>query len=228
MRQSPFIADLAWEAVEARLADGAMAILPVGAGAKQHGRHMPMHTDQIQAEWLATRLAESRPLLIWPTLTYGYYPAFRSFPGSVSLSEGLFTALVAEVVVEILRWKPERLFVLDTGISTLPAVATAVTGTPARHLRIHEGPRYRAAAGRLRQQADGSHADELETSRMLVIAPGVVEMALAQASPPGAITGPLTRVNAPSGSYGDPTLATAAKGEELLAAMLEDLIESID
>ena len=30
-----------------------------------------------------------------------------------------------------------------------------------------------------------------------------------------------------SGSYGDPTLATAAKGERLLAAMLEDLNEQV-
>ena len=30
-----------------------------------------------------------------------------------------------------------------------------------------------------------------------------------------------------SGSYGNPTLATSAKGEDLLAAMLDDLIEQM-
>jgi creatinine amidohydrolase len=45
--------------------------------------------------------------------------------------------------------------------------------------------------------------------------------------------GPLTPTDqsspnySPSGSYGDPTLATAAKGEKLLAAMLEDLHEQV-
>ena len=45
------------------------------------------------------------------------------------------------------------------------------------------------------------------------------------------VAGPLTPTDASSpnysrsGSYGDPTLATRAKGEVLLAAMLDDLTE---
>ena len=37
------------------LRDGAAAILPIGAAAKQHGFHLPLNTDRIQAEWLAAR-----------------------------------------------------------------------------------------------------------------------------------------------------------------------------
>src|SRR5205814_4169054 len=75
--------------------------------------------------------------------------------------------------------------------------------------------------------------DELETSLMLALAPHLVD--IARAEPSAAIgyeaPGPLTPsdVNSPnysrSGSYGDPTLATSAKGEILLAAMLDDLRE---
>ena len=101
------------------------------------------------------------------------------------------------------------------------------------HLRIHEGPRYRRAAEQLAEQSHGSHADELETSLMLALAPHLVEMARAEPSPAigDEVPGPLTPsdVNSPnysrSGSYGDPTLATSAKGEILLAAMLDDIRE---
>ena len=101
------------------------------------------------------------------------------------------------------------------------------------HLRIHEGPRYRRAAEQLAEQSHGSHADELETSLMLALAPQLVDMTRAEASPALGYEapGPLTPsdVNSPnysrSGSYGDPTLATSAKGEILLAAMLDDLRE---
>ena len=101
------------------------------------------------------------------------------------------------------------------------------------HLRIHDGPRYRQAVEHLAEQSHGSHADELETSLMLALAPHLVEMARAEASPAigHATPGPLTPtdVNSPnysrSGSYGDPTRATLAKGEALLAAMLDDLHE---
>jgi creatinine amidohydrolase len=104
------------------------------------------------------------------------------------------------------------------------------------HLRIHEGPRYLRAAKTLAEQGHGSHADELETSLMLALAPELVEMSRAEASPAlkDQAAGRLTPSDAASpnysrsGSYGDPTLATRAKGEALLAAMLDDLNEQAE
>ncbi len=226
-----FIAHMTWHEVEARLANGAAALLPIGAGAKQHGLHLPMNSDEIQADWLAARLARNHDLIIWPTLRYGYYPAFTSFPGSLSLSESLFKSLIAEIVAGIAAWKPPAIFILNTGISTLgpvdAALASKAWAVPLVHLRIHEGTRYAATARALTQQTFGSHADELETSRMLVIAPKAVDMARAEPTPSGPFDGPLTRQNAPSGSYGDPTLATSANGQALLDAMLADLNEAV-
>lgn len=222
------IAGLSWDDIESRLAAGAPAILPIGAGAKEHGLHLPMNTDEIQAMWLADALAAETGALVWPVIAYGYYPAFREFPGSITLSQPLFVSLVRDISMEILRWKPQRLFVLNTGISTLGPVDEALAGLDgAVHLRIHDGPGYRAAAAALAQQAFGSHADELETSRMLVIAPDAVRMPRAAASPGGAFQGALTRANAPSGSYGDPAHATFDKGRALLDAMLDDLREAM-
>jgi creatinine amidohydrolase len=80
------VAGLTWDQVRERLAAGSAAILPIGAGAKQHGLHMPMATDQLFAEYFSRALAERIDALIWPTLTYGFYPAFVAYAGSVSLS----------------------------------------------------------------------------------------------------------------------------------------------
>ena len=70
---------------------------------------------------------------------------------------------------------------------------------------------------------------------MLALAPHLVDMARAEESPAlkHEVPGPLTPSdpNSPnysrSGSFGDPTLATRAKGEALLAAMLDDLNEQV-
>jgi creatinine amidohydrolase len=126
--------------------------------------------------------------------------------------------------------------VLDTGISTRAPVDRALARLAAGnalHLGIHEGPNYRRAAAELAEQSHGSHADELETSLMLALAPELVNMSRAEASPDVEyeVGGPLTPSDTSSpnysrsGSYGDPTLATRAKGEVLLAAMLDDLTE---
>jgi creatinine amidohydrolase len=233
---SRFIEHMIWNEVARRIDDGASAILPIGAAAKQHGLHLPLNTDRIQAEWLAARLSDSIDALIWPTLTYGHYPAFVEYAGSVSLSAPTFEALVQQIASGILGHGCRALFVLDTGISTLAPVERALarleTGH-ALHLRIHDGPSYRSAAAEIAEQHHGSHADELETSLMLAIAPHLADMFRAEGSPPlkQEVPGRLTPTDTASpnysrsGSYGDPTLATPAKGEILLKAMLDDLHE---
>ena len=233
-----FIERLTWDKVNRRIHDGAPAILPIGAAAKQHGFHLPLNTDRLQAELLAARIAGPVDALIWPTLTYGHYPAFVDYAGSASLSAATFEKLVHEVAVAILGNGCRKLLVLNTGISTLAPVDRALARLDAarvKHVWTHGGPRYPRVAKELAQQRHGSHADELETSLMLALAPHLVDMARAEASPAvtGNTPGPLTPSdhNSPnysrSGSYGDPTLATLAKGEMLLAAMIDDLNEHV-
>lgn len=227
---------LSWDQVASRIASGASAILPVGAGAKEHGFHLPMNTDRIQAEALAARLADRIDALIWPTVNYGYYPAFSDYAGSCSLSAATFEALIQELTTALLGCGCPAVFVLDTGISTIAPVARAldrVAVDRVLHLEIHDGPRYKAIAQILAQQGHGSHADELETSLMLALKPDAVDMSRAEASPAIAreVSGPLTPSDpaspnySRSGSFGDPTLATRAKGEALLSAMMDDLTE---
>jgi creatinine amidohydrolase len=229
-----FVEQLTWDEVARRIGNGAAAILPIGAGAKQHGFHLPMNTDRIVAEALAARIAGRIDSLIWPTVTYGTYPAFVDYAGSISLSAPVFESAIQEIAAGILGHGCRALLVLDIGISTLAPVdrALAQLGN-ALHLKVHDGPRYRRAAAELAEQSHGSHADELETSLMLALAPHLVDMPRAEASPAltHEVPGPLTRRDSASpnysrsGSFGDPTLATRAKGEILLAAMVDDMAE---
>lgn len=231
-----FVEHLPWDEAARRIARGAAAILPIGAAAKQHGLHLPLDTDRIQAERLSSELAADVDALVWPALTYGHYPAFVEYAGSISLSAATFEAVVGEIASGILGHGCRALFVLDTGISTRAPIERALARLDAGHvlhLKIHDGPRYRRTAVELARQGHGSHADELETSLMLALAPERVDMSRAEASPmiAQAMPGRLTQTDraspnySRSGSFGDPTLATLEKGEALLAAMREDLAE---
>jgi creatinine amidohydrolase len=233
-----FIERLTWDEVARRIGDGAAAILPIGAAAKEHGFHLPMNTDQIQAEWLAAKMTDRFDALIWPTVSYGHYPAFAEYAGSTGLSASLFENLIEEIATVMVGFGCRALFVLDTGVSTQMPIDRALVRVGAnhvKHLRVYDGPHYRRAAAEVTEQSHGSHADELETAVMLALAPDLVNMARAEASPkvthetPGRLTP--TNTGSPnysrSGSYGDPTLATRAKGEVLLAAITDDLVEQM-
>jgi creatinine amidohydrolase len=233
------VSDLTWDVVAKRLKGGAAALLPIGAGAKQHGLHMRMATDQVFAEYFAGVVAEKTNALIWPTLTYGAYPAFVAYAGSASLSDATFQSAVTEIADAMLGFRARRVLILDTGISTLVPVAAAIKATsdPARirHLKVFAGPRFVESAKALQRQPYGSHADEIETSLMLAIAPGLVDMTRARASPispGGPQRGPLSPDDpnspnySPSGSFGDPTLASAEKGKTILAVIVADLMEA--
>ncbi|MGH8743287.1 MAG: creatininase family protein [Burkholderiales bacterium] len=231
-----WVAARAWPEVEKRIQSGAMAILPVGAAAKEHGRHLPLNTDQLQAEWLAARLIEKANVLVWPTLTYGHYPAFTDYPGSCSLSVPTFEKLVEETLQSILGSGIKSTLILNTGISTIAPIERVLArmGNRTRLVNVYQGQRYLKAEEKIKQQSRGSHADELETSVMLAIAPEKVDMSKAapwarREMQPGKLVknDPSHPNYSPDGVYGDPTLATQKKGKRLLAAMLEDLMDAI-
>jgi len=232
-----FVAQATWREVFEGLRRGAWAILPVGAECKQHGLHLPMNADHLQAQWLAQALVERLRVVVWPTVGYGHYPAFIDYPGSCNLSASTFCAMLVEILVGIQRAGASRILVLNTGISTIAPLRRAIAQFGAsRALRlcnVYQGARFLAAEAALIEQPRGGHADETETSIMLRIAPDKVDMAQARPCVGSAITGRFNRQDphgpnfSPSGVYGDPTLASVAKGERLLDAMLLDLLETL-
>lgn len=227
------VATATWPDVEAALRSGAAAVLPVGAACKQHGRHLSMNTDYLQAEWLAARLAERARVAVWPVLSYGYYPAFADYPGSCSLSRGTFEDAVAEILDDILRAGARTVLVLNTGLSTIAPLEAAIARLNTQAVRlanVYRGPCYRQAAASVETQARGSHADEIETSIMLAIAPESVNMTRAESCTAPMQKGAFNRTRpgqpnySPGGGYGDPRLATKEKGQLIVQAMLDDLL----
>jgi len=232
------VAEAAWPEVDARLKKGATAILPVAAAAKQHGQHLPLATDQLQVEWLVERLLLTRDVVVWPTLGYGFYPAFTDYPGSISLSHDTFVAVVTEILEGITDAGAERIAILNAGISTIEPITEALRRIsvlpPPRMINIYGGARFVEVESTVTEQPWGGHADELETSMMLVIAPQKVDMGWAEPAVTRVGHGPFNRTNpdgpnySPSGVNGDPTRATLEKGEQLLRAMLMDVLNAVD
>ena len=230
---SSWVQDLPWPEVEARMAS-ATALLPVGAAAKEHGPHLVHGADYAQAVHYAQRVADTLDCLVWPVVSYGCYPVFVEYPGSISISRETFSAVVSDIIDGITHAGATRIAILNTGISTiepLRQVAEArMQAPPVRLVNCYDGPRFTALVAELQEQSFGGHADEIETSLMLAIDPAGVALDLAPSAGRPIERGILRRHDAaspnysPSGVNGDPRLASRAKGRRLQAALIADLI----
>jgi creatinine amidohydrolase len=232
------IGSLPWTEAEALLTRERVVVLPLGAGSKEHGPHLPLENDRVMADYLAGRLLAVRPVALLPTLTYAFYPAFLEYPGSVSLASDTQRDLVAQVCRSLARQGPRRFYVLNTGISTVaPLEQTAALlkneGILMRFTDLRVAGK--AVEDRVKQELAGTHADEVETSMMLYIDPSLVRMDKAVKDGGEGRKGPLTRdpKNAlgqysASGVFGDATLATRAKGQAIVEAVLADILADVD
>ena len=231
------VSEQTWPKIKEALANNAIAILPIAAECKEHGRHLPMSTDYIQAEWLVAQIISQLKSVVWPSINYGYYPAFIDYPGSCSVELNTFENLVLDILQSIVASGAKYIYVLNTGISTIQPLENVLIsiGSPVniQLVNIYHGKNFNAAEAKLKQQKIGSHADEIETSIMLAIAPETVNMELADSCLIEKLPGPFNRTQpsqpnySPSGVYGDARLATVDKGEVLIDAILKDVLQAL-
>lgn len=207
-----WLEDLTWFEAKARFDAGAVVIVPAGAAAKAHGPHLPLKTDALTARALGQRLIERLPVVAAPVIGFGYYPAFTPFAGSQHLSAETFKALVRELLGNLQGHGAKRIALINTGVSTekpLDEVAREMPGVAALHMRL-----LGTRADALLDDPEGGHADERETSVMLALDPRSVRMDRLAAEGDFAATG----------ATGDPSRATAFKGERILDARVDDLV----
>ena len=211
-----WLEDLTWPEAKARFDAGATVVVPIGAASKAHGPHLPLKTDWLTARALGQGLIERLPVVAAPVLGFGYYPAFTSFPGSQHLGADTFKAVVRELLGNFRQHGVRRVALINTGVSTekpLDEVAAGLDDTMVLHMRL-----LGLAADVLIEHKDGGHADERETSVMLALDPRSVRMDRLALDGPGETTG----------ATGEPTRATAFKGERLMAARVDDLVAALN
>lgn len=108
---------LTWVEYQARLAAQPPVFLPCGA-LEQHGPHLPLGVDALLATRVAEDVAAAVGGLVAPTQCFGYKSQGRcgggeTFPGTTSLDGAHLTAVVADVLRELIRHGQRRLVLCD-------------------------------------------------------------------------------------------------------------------
>lgn len=227
-----------WEDVAAAVARGLIAVLPVGA-VEQHGPHLPLLTDTVLAAGVARRIAEGvDDALLLPAIAYGDAWTAEGWAGTLSLSPNTLRSAVIDIGRGLHRMGVRGLVTINGHFGNREPVALAARalseiGFPVLHL---DYPHLEAlAAEHMESEPAGPgfyHADEVETSMMLALAPDSVRLDRAKPEYPefpplfGSEPMKLSAFNR-SGVFGDPRPATAAKGEALIAGIAAESLRLI-
>lgn len=187
--------DMTWPEVEELAGKTRVVIVPVGSF-EQHGTHLPMATDTLQAIEMARDAAalleeQGFPVAVGPFIPFGVNPGAMSFPGSVSVSPDTLKTLLVEVGVSLKAHGFTDVALLMGHDENLPAMTVAAQILVHDHgmraatlnwlpyLKLHE-KKVLDLPG-----ADG-HGGAGETARMMARFPEMVQMDVARGYVPPA------------------------------------------
>ena len=229
--------ELTWVEAEKILTPETVVVIPLGAQSKELGPHLKLKNDFILAEYLKKRVLEGSRVVVAPTVNYSYYPAFVEYPGSTTLSLETARDVVVQICESLARYGPRRFYVLNTGVSTVRALAPAAEKLSAEGVLMRFTDLSRTLSPiekQVAKQEGGTHADEIETSMILYMDPSAVDMSKAVKDYQPSKGGGLTRDSkgggtySPTGIWGDPTLATREKGRIVVEAFVDALLKEIE
>jgi len=242
------LAEMRWPEVRAKVEQGSVAVVPV-ASTEQHGPHLPIQTDArivtdcaIQA---AERIAEEVPIVVSPTLVFGFSEHHMDFPGTMSLSLPTYIAVLSELCECLVRHGFRKVLLLNGHGGNCEAIQVAARHVVANHNVVVGAATYwtvaESALAAVRAGDVGlvpGHAAGFETACMLALRPDLVDLeqmpkenqwvpldADAQVSLRGTgvmVPGYLTN-HAASGVWGDPTLLRPEQGPAFVEAIVTSL-----
>ncbi len=229
--------NLTWKEAHKLFRESQVALVPVGA-TEQHGPHLPLGADFMICSAIAREVAERGGFVSTPVIPVGSSYHHRQFWGTLWVSPVVLMQYMLEIARSLKYHGMDRLvFVNGHGAGNTFAVQEC------RQCLRKEGVtalvfEWWYAIRDLTEELFGKpagHADEIETSLMMVIAPSLIHSECFSEAEKEAVSswgvthfGASTYFDtidfAPNGTVGRPTLASVDKGKRLFEASCEQLL----
>ncbi|QDU54709.1 creatininase family protein [Aeoliella mucimassa] len=220
-----------------------VAVLPWGA-TEAHNYHMPYGTDVYEAQAIAgeaaRRAAElGTPAIVLPVIPFGNDGQQLDQVATISITTATSLAILGDVAHSLVTQGIDRLLIVNGhgGNHFKPTIRDLEAKFP---LLVVLANFFDLATDTHQQlfELPGDHADEMETSLMLHLHPELVEFD--QAGPGTRVATPLDDLKQlgawsprpwskchPDTGSGDPSRATAEKGQRYFEAITESLAQII-
>ncbi len=248
-----YLQDMSWVEVQETLKRTDTVIVPIG-NLEQHGPQSPVGSCLILAHETGRLIGERTHVPVTPTIPVGISNLYKNFPGSLNISSETFKSLMKEFSEALIHHGFKRIIFLSAhGGGNLPMLSRVAeelreeTGTLFAVIHVwgllgQVSPELRTAPG-----ATGGHGADPVTSVILHLKPELSDMTKAELVPLKDPLKGMTSVNHSTqkfkginlniplfgeevseiGVYGDPTKASAERGEKLFNNLLDYLEEFV-
>lgn len=238
---------LTWPEMNEAIARQKVVLLPTGS-TEQHGPHLPLDTDAFLTESVcleAGRRAADR-VLVLPTVAYGLNLHHIDFPGTIHIAPETFIAFCLNITKSVAYHGFEKILLVNGHGSNGPLVNLVARKTVLETESLCAAVGYMSLAmeafQKVRETPVIAHADELETSLYLYLAPDRVrtEQMVKDSDVMGQYLSSDSTSNYPvrfndywgrwttRGVHGDPTAASAEKGKLVFETAVAKLVEVVD
>jgi len=233
-----FYNEMTWPEIRDAVKQNKVALIPVGS-IEDHGWHLPVMTDNLIAESICYEVARqyNDDVVVLPVAPYGFEEHHMDFPGSIDVNYATLIRLWADIGKSLAHHGFKKIVFINghgSNHSALDLAAREVTiKTNAYCCMASWWNLVREEIGTIRESefpGGCSHAGELETSLVMFLRPELVHKDYIskeipkfnskfmwrdlQRPSPVAFMDMWSR-QTESGIIGDPTFATAEKGEKL-------------
>lgn len=238
------LGEMTWPEIGGLDRERFVAVYPI-ASFEQHGDHLPLLTDTLECEGITAALEERAGdrIVVLPTQWLGYSFHHIHFGGSLTATSGTHVSMIVETVDGLVRAGFDKVLILNGHGGNQADMRVALQELREHHMeaRVYGASWWEVAQAGLDEVRtagpDGSgHAGETETSLMLHLHPDLVRPALPARGGVRAASAHESQVQrfqmleevSPRGHFGDPTAASAEKGERMLAAIVDSLCGIVD
>lgn len=237
---------LTWEEMNDAITAQKLVILPT-ASTEQHGKHLPLDTDLFLTESICLELGRraADKVLVLPPIAYGLNLHHIDFPGTVHIEPEVFIAFCLNIAKSVAYHGFEKILLVNGHGSNSPLANLVARKITLQTCSLGFACDFLSFLiekfQEVRESDVMSHADEFETSLYLYLAGDRVKMDKAEAGNDRIgkyVTSdsfsPYVRFNdywsrwTQLGVHGDPTVATAEKGEIIFEAAVEGLVDLVD
>lgn len=237
---------LSWPELEDRLKEVDTALLPCGS-IEQHGPHLPVDVDYFDASYLARKVAEacSKPKpFVLPPVPYGVSYHHEDFKGTISVTNEGLSRFIYDIGMSLARNGIKKLILINghgDNAPTLNFSAQMINRDAGIFVCVDTGESSDKDIDEMAGTHNDIHAGEIETSTSMALRPSLVKMEKAKKATPEFASSYLdysssrgvpwyvrTRKISESGIIGDPTRATAQKGQKIWEIMVAHLVKFVE